>query len=150
MKEKTHLFTLGELANLVNLPRRTVRYYIQIGLLDRPEGMGRGAYYTARHLEQLMDIRKWQQAGLSLQRIRELLMVDEAGALVPPPRPREKGSVEVRSHVMIDEGVELTIDPKRADLTPEEVREFAHRVMQLYKEICTGKEAQSGEPSPQE
>jgi len=140
MKEKEHLFTLDELAGLVDLPRRTVRYYIQIELIDRPEGVGRGAHYTKLHLEQLIEIRKWQQAGLSLERIRELLTMDKTGAPLPPPKPREKGSVEVRSHVMVDEGVELTIDPTRSNLTPENVRHFADGVMKLYEKIRISKE----------
>ncbi len=36
MNEKS--FTLDELVALVGLPKRTVRYYIQIELMDRPEG----------------------------------------------------------------------------------------------------------------
>lgn len=135
MKEEKHLFTLDELADLVDLPRRTVRYYIQIALIDRPEGVGRGAHYTKCHLEQLIEVRKWQQAGLSLERIRELLTVDKAGTPLPPPKPREKGSVEIRSHVMVDEGVELIIDPTRSDLTSENARQFVDGVMKLYKKI---------------
>ena len=85
-------YTLDELIALVDLPRRTVRYYIQIGLVDRPDGAGRGAHYTVAHLDQLLEIRKWQQAGLSLDRIRELLAPDAEELLRPPPRPRQKGS----------------------------------------------------------
>ncbi len=140
MKEKEHLFTLDEIAGLADLPRRTVRYYIQIKLIDPPDGAGRGAHYTKRHLEQLLEIRKWQQAGLSLERIRELLTVDESGGLLPPPKPREKGAIEVRSHVMVDEGVELTIDPLRSNLTPENVRKLADEVIKLYEKIRTDKE----------
>lgn len=140
MKEKEHLYTLDELSKLVDLPRRTVRYYIQIELIDRPEGVGRGAHYTPRHLEQLIEIRKWQQAGLSLERIRELLTVGETGAPVPPPRPREKGAIEVRSHVLIDDGLELTIDPARSNLAPEDVRQLVAEVARLYEKICSSKE----------
>ncbi len=143
MKEKERLFTLDELGSLVDFPRRTVRYYIQIGLVDRPEGAGRGAHYTTQHLDQLLEIRKWQQAGLSLDRIRELLSTGDKEALTPPPRPRQKGSVEVWSHVVIDDGLELIVDPKRANLTPEVVREFATGVMDLYERICSGKEEKS-------
>ncbi len=135
MKEKEELFTLDEISSLVDLPRRTVRYYIQVGLVDRPDGVGRGAHYTTRHLDQLLEIRKWQQAGLSLERIRELLSAGGEETLQPPPRPRQKGSVEVWSHVVIDDGIELIIDPKRANLTPEEVRELATDVMVLYEKI---------------
>ncbi len=143
MKEKERLFALDELGSLVDLPRRTVRYYIQIGLVNRPKGAGRGAHYTTRHLDQLLEIRKWQLAGLSLDRIRELLSAGGEQALTPPPRPRQKGSVEVWSHVVINDGVELTIDPKRAHLKPEEVRELATGVMDLYEKLCSGKEKSS-------
>ena len=65
--------TLAELCALVDLPARTVRYYVQLGLVDRPVGETRAARYGARHLEQLLQIRRWSAAGLSLERIRELL-----------------------------------------------------------------------------
>ena len=135
MEENKRLFTLDELASLVDLPRRTVRYYIQTGLIDRPGGVGRGAHYATQHLDQLLEIRKWQQAGLSLDRIRELLSAS-GEMLTPPPAPRQKGSVEVWSHVIINDGIELTVDPKRANLTPEQVRELAAGVMELYEKIC--------------
>ena len=50
-------YSLQELATLVELPERTVRYYIQLGLVDRPEGETRAARYGERHLEQLLEIR---------------------------------------------------------------------------------------------
>ena len=82
-------FALDEIAALAELPRRTVRYYIQSGLIDRPQGVGKGAYYTRRHVEQLLLVRKWQLAGLSLERIGELLKQQAAGPL--PPTPRRAG-----------------------------------------------------------
>jgi DNA-binding transcriptional MerR regulator len=124
--------TLDDLAHAVDLPKRTVRYYIQIGLVDRPEGETRAARYGARHLEQLATIRKWTAAGLSLERIRELL----AGATsTVPPRPRAPGTVEVWSHVVLADGLELTIEPGRAELSPEQAREFAAGVTDLYEAI---------------
>jgi hypothetical protein len=35
-------FSIDQIAALTELPRRTVRYYIQTGLVDRPEGSARG------------------------------------------------------------------------------------------------------------
>ena len=140
MNQPDQQFTLDELASLVELPRRTVRYYIQIGLIDRPGGVGRGAHYNKRHLEQLIEIRKWQDAGLSLDRIRELLTVDESSGPIPPLKPRQKGSLEVHSHLLIDKGVELVIDPSRSELSPEDARKFADGVMKLYKKIRSIKE----------
>ena len=143
MKENERKFTLDELGSLADLPRRTVRYYIQIGLIDRPEGVGRGAHYSIQHLDQLLAVRKWQEAGLSLERIRELLGDRDEGMPVPPPRPRQKGAVEVWSHIHVDDGVELTIEPNRAGLTPEMLREFASGVMELYANIKLKEEKSS-------
>ena len=128
-------FTLDELATLAELPRRTVRYYIQIGLVSPPEGRGPGAHYGPRHLEQLLTIRKWQGAGLSLERIRELLAGEEGSTPVPPPRPRGRGTVEVWSHVVVDEGIELLIEPARAGLSPGAVRALARGVTELVDRI---------------
>jgi len=35
-------FTLDEIAALAAPPRRTVRYYIQTGTVDRPDGVSKG------------------------------------------------------------------------------------------------------------
>lgn len=140
MEENGSNYSLNELAALVDLPRRTIRYYIQEGVVDGPKGAGRGARYGTKHVEQLLEVRKWQQAGLSLPRIRELLRAGSAAGPVPPPRPREPGSLEVWSHLVVADGVEVTIEPKRAALTPEQVRAFVAGVMSLYEQIRSSKE----------
>ena len=132
MNGSTH-FSLDEIAALAELPRRTVRYYIQEGLVDRPEGVGKGAYYTQRHLEQLLLVRKWQLAGLSLERIGEVLKQQGAGPL--PPTPRRPGTVEVWSHLVVADGVELTVEPSRAGLSPEQVRAFFRMVTEAYEQL---------------
>ena len=127
-------YTIDEIAALAELPRRTVRFYIQQGLVDRPIGEKRSAYYTASHLEKLLTIRKWQNAGLSLERIREILANPDVGAL-PPARPRGRGTVEVWSHLVVTDGLELTLEPSRAGLSPEAVRALFRGVIALYEEI---------------
>ena len=126
-------FTLDEIAALAELPRRTVRYYIQTGLVDRPQGIGKGAYYGQSHVEQLVLVRKWQLAGLSLERIGELLKQQARGPL--PPTPRRAGTVEVWSHLVVADGVELTLEPGRAGLSPEQVRAFFRGVTQLFEQL---------------
>jgi DNA-binding transcriptional MerR regulator len=126
-------YSLDQLATLAELPRRTVRYYIQIGLIDRPNGVGKGAWYTAHHLEQLLLVRKWQLAGLSLERISELVRAPSTDAL--PPAPRRAGTVEVWSHVVLAEGVELTVEPSRAGLSPEQLRALCRAVAEAYDQI---------------
>lgn len=125
-------YPLVDLCVLADLPPRTVRYYVQIGLVDRPEGETRAARYGAAHLEQLLLVKKWTAAGLSLDRIRELLHGEQAPV---PPRARAIGSVEVRSHLMVADGVDLVIEPGRAGLSPEQVRNFIKGVMAVFAQV---------------
>jgi DNA-binding transcriptional MerR regulator len=68
----------GQAAELPNL--RTVRYYTTLGLLDRPVMRGRVAYYTRRHLAQLVAIKRLQAEGLTLAEVQQRLygLPDEA------------------------------------------------------------------------
>jgi DNA-binding transcriptional MerR regulator len=100
--------------------------------VDRPEGETRAARYGAKHLEQLLLIKKWSAAGVSLERIRELLKGDDAPI---PPRSRAIGSIEVRSHLLVADGVEIVIEPGRARLSPEQVRSFVQGVMAVYAQV---------------
>lgn len=125
-------YPLADLCVLADLPPRTVRYYVQIGLVDRPQGETRAARYGAKHLEQLLLIKKWTAAGVSLDRIRELLHGEQAPV---PPRSRAIGSVEVRSHLMVTDGIDLVIEPGRAGLSPEQVRQFIKGVMAVFAQV---------------
>jgi DNA-binding transcriptional MerR regulator len=52
---------------------RTIRYYGTIGLLDRPAALrGRTALYGARHLAQIIAIKRLQSMGRSLAEIQAL------------------------------------------------------------------------------
>lgn len=125
---------------LANLPMRTVRYYIQNGLVDKPEGETRAARYGAKQLEQLLLIKKWSESGISLERIREMLQ----GAKAPvPPRPRTVGSVAVCSHLTIVDGIEVVIEPGRAGLSPEQVRNFVKGVMEVFAHISKDQSSQA-------
>lgn len=134
----TASYPLSELCVLADMPMRTVRYYMQIGLMDRPEGETRAARYGSRHLEQLLLIKKWTASGVSLDRIRELLHGQE---LPVPPRNRAIGSVEVRSHLRVAEGVEVVIEPSAAGLSPDQVRRFTRMVMAAHAQV-------TGTPTP--
>jgi DNA-binding transcriptional MerR regulator len=128
----TQTFSLDELCTLTDLTKRTVRYYVQIGLVNRPEGETRAAKYSPQHLEQLLLVKKWTAAGVSLDRIRELL---QGGSAPVPERGRVPGSIEVCSHLHVADGVELVIEPTRAGLTPEQLRHFVRAVMSAYEQI---------------
>lgn len=57
-----------------------------------------------------------------------------------PPTPRRAGTVEVWSHLVVADGVELTLEPGRAGLTPEQVRAFFRAVTQAYAQIHESEE----------
>ena len=61
VRESRH--AIGELADLGGVSRRTVRYYVQEGLLPAPLGVGRGRHYGAEHLEQLLKVKALQEQG---------------------------------------------------------------------------------------
>lgn len=61
---------IDDLADLGGVSRRTVRFYVQEGLLPPPLGVGRGRHYDESHLRRLLDVKAQQEAGRSLDEIR--------------------------------------------------------------------------------
>lgn len=125
-------YSIGELSTLAGVTPRTVRYYIAQGLLERPEGEKRGAHYLRRHLEQLLLVRRWTEAGLSLDRVRELL---DGAPEDPPRRAAAPGSVEVWSRITVADGLEVHLEPGRAGLSPEQVRALVRGITGLYRQV---------------
>ena len=94
-------FDLAQLAERASVSQRTVRYYIQQGLLPSPETRGPGAHYTAEHLDRLRLIRRLQREHLPLAEIRkrlEELGPSEIRALLArsPERPRKDAREYIR------------------------------------------------------
>lgn len=125
------VFDLDELATLTGIPLRTIRFYIQEGLVPRPSGKGRGSHYDRSHLEALLAVRRWQADGLSLGRMRQLLSQD-AVAAAPA---RGTGTVEVWSHLVVRPGIELVVEPGQAGLSPEQVRALFRAVLDAVTTI---------------
>jgi len=71
--QKPGLMGIDELADRGGVSRRTVRYYIQEGLLPAPLGVGRGLHYDQAHLDRLLRVKALQEAGRSLEEIRGLV-----------------------------------------------------------------------------
>ena len=136
---ESQTFSLDELCTLTDFSKRTVRYYMQLGLVDRPIGETRSAHYLDVHLEQLLRIKKLTDAGVSLERIREVLAGEEPPV---PARQRKPGSIEVKSHLFIAPGVELQISPEEADLSPEQVRELIKAIMVTAQQVLQSKETE--------
>lgn len=126
-------YNLDELCQLADMNLRTVRYYIQQGLVPGPEGRNRGARYFPSHLERLLQIKKWQAAGLSLERIAEI--VEQPNALNIPIKQPQPGSVELWSHLMISEGLQLMIEPGRSGLTSAQIRQLSRDILTAYHNL---------------
>ncbi len=70
MPEPDARYAIGDLAALGDVSRRTVRYYVQEGLLPPPDGVGRGNHYGPAHLDALLRVKALQDAGHTLDQIR--------------------------------------------------------------------------------
>ena len=125
-------FSLDELCTLTDLPKRTVRYYMQMGLVDRPIGETRAAHYLSAHLDQLLKVKQLTDAGISLERISEIQNCEE---LQIPAKPRKPGDIQVKSHIHVAPGIELQISPEEADMSPEQIRALVKAVMKTIQEI---------------
>ena len=65
---------LNDLCRLTGVTQRTVRYYIQTGLLPAPGQTGPGPKYSSGHLNRLRLIRRLQREHLPLAEIRARLV----------------------------------------------------------------------------
>ena len=99
-------YRIEELAELGGVTRRTVRYYVQRGLLPTPLGTGRGPHYTQAHLQRLIHIRQLQEAGVPLAEVAARLDgVPQTPAGVPELLPERSTWMRF---VLVD-GVELHV-----------------------------------------
>ncbi len=128
----TKTFTIDDLCRLSDFPKRTVRYYIQLGLVDRPIGETRSAHYLEVHLDQLLQIKRLTEAGVSLERVREVMAGEESPVSVNQRKP---GSIAVKSHLYIAPGIELQISPDESGMSPEQVRALVREVMNASQKV---------------
>lgn len=63
--------TIQDLCDQTGLPRRTIHFYIQQGILPPPQGSGLGARYLPDHLLKLKLIPILRKQGLRLDDIRQ-------------------------------------------------------------------------------
>ncbi|MEO6888241.1 MAG: MerR family transcriptional regulator [Ktedonobacteraceae bacterium] len=78
------LLQIGEVATLLGISTKTIRYYQQIGLLAAPSRSTSGyRLYSASDLLRLLRIKRLRALGLSLERIKTALAIpaaEKAGA----------------------------------------------------------------------
>lgn len=67
------MYNIESLSKLSSLTKRTIRYYIEKGLVSPPMGTCRASYYTDDHLSRLEQIKKWSNQGIPLTQIKSIL-----------------------------------------------------------------------------
>jgi len=106
------LLQIGEVAKLIGVSAKTIRYYHEIGLLVEPKRTEVGyRLYTAQDLLRLQRIRRLRSLGLPLDRIKEIL-----------------GEPDVEQEVMLRNALQSLVE----DLT-RQIIELAERREMLKK-----------------
>lgn len=115
-------YGIDELAELGGVTRRTVRYYVQEGLLPAPRGVGRGRHYGPEHLDRLLQVKSMQERGESLEAIRGAL---SGGPRQPAPSPVPQVRREVVTRIVLAGGLELLVSGGRKLPPPGTLAELA-------------------------
>jgi len=102
-------YSVGALAEAADVSRRAVRFYVQRGLLAAPIGGGRGAYYTAAHLERLVALKTLQGGGMSLDDVGNALDRDDNSGAVASAQTKPSVPTETWVRVVVTPGVELSL-----------------------------------------
>jgi DNA-binding transcriptional MerR regulator len=124
------VYGVEDLAERGGVSRRTVRYYIQRGLLPPPRGLGRGKHYTEAHLTTLVRIKELQEAAVPLDAIADQLHapVQSVAALSAPAEPLQSSW----TRVAIAPDIELHVRGRR--LSEEQL----HKVAQALRKALGG------------
>ena len=124
-------YSIQELTDLTGLPRRTIHFYVQQGLLPPPEGFGVGTRYFENHLLCLRLIPLLKREGLKLDEIRERLKDRQEASLralleqldrPTEPAPLFLPTSQPFAHYNLPAGMTLTVP---ATLTPSERKKLA-------------------------
>ena len=126
---ETKQYTIEDLCELTGFSRRTIRYYVQEGLLEPPAGRGRGGFYFDSHLDRLRQIKSLQDKGLRLSAILPVLKRRRL-----PESPQETVTREVWVRYPIAEGVEIHIS---RDLEEKE-RKKLDEIVRVARSILKG------------
>ncbi len=99
----TEELLIHELAQRAGVSVRTIRYYIEEGLLPQPTYQGKYSIYTPEYLDRLELIRRLKESYLPLREIREIMssLTDEQVRIrlkeAPPSTPKFSMQVDASS-----------------------------------------------------
>lgn len=122
-------YGIEELAVLGGVTRRTVRYYVQQGLLPAPLGLGRGQHYGPQHLARLQAVKALQERGLSLDEVRAELgrggSRRRPAAAAATRAPASEAAPSAWRRIEIAPGVELHVASDRRMPPADLLRQLA-------------------------
>ena len=124
MEMKT--YTIEELGELTGYSRRTIRYYVQEGLIGPPAGRGRGGFYYDSHVQQLLQIKAYQEKGIGITAMVSLLRKEAFEPILP--------SREVMVRYEIAPGIEVNISREMEIKEPKKILE----IVRIAKSIMKG------------
>lgn len=135
-------FSIDELSELTGITPRNIRYYIQQGLVNKPQGERRGAWYTTDHLQQLLTVKRLrEEEGISLDKIKSRW---RSGLPDSTPAATEvSGTQRVWQRITLAEGLELNICPELNGITQDELGSLYRTVQQELKRIQRNREENS-------
>ncbi len=123
METKKH--TIEELTEITGFTRRTIRYYVQEGILEPPAGRGRGGFYYDSHVKRLLQIKALQEKGIGISAIASL-QKEETSDVVTYPR-----NIMIRYEII--PGVELNVSREMEMNEPRKIREIIRVIKAITK-----------------
>lgn len=121
------MYNIESLADLAGLTKRTIRYYIELGLLTPPVGSCRGSYYTDNHLRRLDQIRKLSSQGIPLTQMKSFICDDFQASVVCT----DDIKINVWNRAVITESIEINF--KQDTLNKNDVDKIKHFIIELLK-----------------
>jgi len=123
---KSDKYTIEDLIELTGYHRRTIRYYVQKGLIEPPAGRGRGGFYNDSHVQSLLRIRALREKGMGILAIAPLLKKETLEPILP--------SREVMIRYEIVPGIEINISRETEIMESKKILE----IIRIAKAIAKG------------
>ncbi len=135
----TSEYTIQELCEQSGLPRRTIHFYLQQGILPPPSGAGVGVRYGEEHLLRLRLIPLLRQQGLRLDEIRQRFERSSPQELEQLARQSETAAplqetfsvYTTCQHYLLPHGMTLVVPVTRSPADRQKILQliaYAHRL----------------------
>lgn len=127
-------YSIGEVAEVTGVPRRTIRFYVQQGLLAPPCGAGRGHFYTDEHVKRLAEIRTLQEGGLALRNIAARLSEGKRNAAVRDDTV-PFSAAEPWMRFLVAPGCEIHLQTGVCRMTPSRYERLQSSIRSIFPEL---------------